>query len=160
MKSRVYLWVLIGASVIALGGCKAQQSAYAQAYERAQARSTVYQAPATQVNTPSQVYERPAVTPVLGNDVFQEEKITVMDGRNLKQYSVVVGSFMNRTNAESLKNRMQAQGYSPVLVQNEKGLYRVIVATYDTRAEAVGQRDAIKRQYPDFYDAWLLNRVY
>ena len=160
MKSRVYLWGLMGTLVIALGGCKAQQSAYTQAYETAQARSTVYQQPATPPPVvQNQGYERqqPAVQnqgygqqPVSGNDVFQNERITVMDGRDLRQYSVVIGSFVNRTNAESLKNRMQAQGYSPVVAQNEKGMFRVIVATYDTRAEAAAQRDVIKNRYPDF----------
>ena len=158
MKSRVYLWVLVCTLVIAFDGCKTKQSAYKQAYEAAQTRPTVYDTPVTQPSKPVQVFEQQPVDQT--NDRFQEERITVMDGRNLKQYSVVIGSFVNKTNAESLKNRMQAQGYSPVVVQNEKGLYRVVVATFDTRAEATAQRNAIKNRFPEFYDAWLLNRVY
>ena len=175
MKSKVYLFGLLCTIAIVFGGCKAKQSAYKQAYETAQARSIVSSQTPTE---PSRSYsadsysadsyspdsysppaiERPQTAPA--NDPFQTEKVTAVDGRNLLQYSVVIGSFVNRTNAESLKNRMQAQGYSPVVAQNEKGMYRVIVATFDSRAEATAQRNTIKSRYPEFYDAWLLNRAY
>ena len=158
MKSRVYVWGLMCTLVLAFGGCKAKESAYKQVYETAQARPTVSQTPPVSPGNSNRIIEQPQI--VQETDYFQEEKVTVMDGWNLKQYGVVIGSFVNKTNAESLKNRMQGEGYSPVVAQNEKGMYRVIVAAFDTRAEAVAKRDAIKRQFPDFYDAWLLNRQY
>ena len=157
MKSRVYVWGLMCVLVVAFGGCQTKQSAYKQVYETAQARSTVSQTPTTSTVNSNRVIEQPQ-TPA--HDYFQEERVMAMDGRNLKQYSVVIGSFINRTNAESLKNKMQAKGYSPVVAQNEKGMYRVIVATFDTQAEATAHRNSIKSQYPEFYDAWLLNRLY
>ena len=163
MKSRVYVWSLMCMLVIVFSGCKTQQSAYQlRAYEAAQARSTVYQQTPVYQTTPTAPpsdYSSPAIessqaTPV--DETFQTEKLTVVDG-NLRQYSVVIGSFINRTNADSLKKQMQAQGYSPIVAQNEKGWYRVIVATFDTRAEATAQRNAIKSR---FSDVWLLNRAY
>jgi len=168
MKASVYLWGLMCA-LLMFGGCKTKQSAYKQAYDAAQMRPTVYQAPPAVYQSPTPAFQEPATpTPAptrvfeqSSTEYFQEERITqVMDGRSLKQFSVVIGSFVNRTNAESLKNRMQTQGFSPVVVQNEKGLYRVIVATFDTRAEATAQRNAVKNRFPEFFDAWLLNRVY
>ena len=158
MKSRVYVWVLMCTLVIAFGGCKSRQSAYKQVFETAQARPTVSQTPPASTVNSNRVIEQPQNTTAY--DYFQEERVTAIDGRNLKQYSVVIGSFINKTNAESLKSRMQARGYSPVVAQNEKGMYRVIVATFDTRAEATAQRNSIKKQYTEFYDAWLLNRLY
>ena len=158
MKSRVYVGGLMCVLVIAFGGCKAKESAYKQVYETAQARPTVSQTPTVSTDNSSRIIEQPQPSSV--NDYFAEEKVTVMGGGNLKQYCVVIGSFINKTNAESRKNLVQKDGYSPVIVQNEKGMYRVIVAAFDTRAEAVAKRDAIKRQYRDFYDAWLLAPQY
>ncbi len=39
-------------------------------------------------------------------------------------YSVVIGSFKNKTNAYSLKERMQNEGYMPALGENEQGMLR------------------------------------
>ena len=52
---------------------------------------------------------------------------------------------------------MVQAGYSAVLATNDAGMLRVIVASFDTREEAVASRDAIKARFaPDFKDAWLL----
>jgi cell division protein FtsN len=155
MKATGYLAGLMCALVITLSGCKAKQSAYQKVYEAAQARPTVYQAPTVPAYTPA-----PVTLAVPDNATFQMEKITAVDGRGIKQYSVVIGSFLSKTNAESLKNRMQEYGYTPVLAQNEKGMYRVLVATFDDKADAYVQRDAVKERYPEFSDSWLLERVY
>jgi cell division protein FtsN len=155
MKATAYVAGLVAVLALTLSGCKAKQSAYQKVYEAAQARPTVYQAPPVPVYTPAPVT-------LTGPDpaTFQMEKITSVDGRGIKQYSVVIGSFLSKTNAESLKHRMQAFGYTPVLAQNEKGMYRVLVATFDDKADAYVQRDAVKERYPEFEDAWLLEQVY
>ena len=83
------------------------------------------------------------------------------DADAIKLYSVVVGSFKNRTNAFSLKERMQNEGYTPVLGENEQGMLRVIVTSFETKAEAEKSRDAIRAKYrPNFQDAWVLERTY
>ena len=83
------------------------------------------------------------------------------DASRLKRYSVVIGSFKNRTNAYALKERMQNAGYNAVLGENEQGMLRVIVASFDSKADAADSRDAIKAKYaPQFQDAWLLERAY
>ncbi|MDR0540726.1 MAG: SPOR domain-containing protein [Dysgonamonadaceae bacterium] len=166
MKSTGYLAGLMCVLAIAFSGCKPKQSAYQKVYEAAQSRPTVYQsqaapapaytpAPAAPVYAPAPV---PQAAPA--NATFQTERVTAVDGRGIRKYSVVIGSFLNKTNAESLKNRMQNYGYTPVLAQNEKGMYRVIVATFDDKSDAYIQRDAVKERYPEFYDAWLLERLY
>ena len=94
----------------------------------------------------------------------RQEKITPIEGEDadaIKLYSVVVGSFKNRTNAFSLKERMQNEGYTPVLGENEQGMLRVIVTSFETKAEAEKSRDAIRSKYrPNFQDAWVLERTY
>ena len=56
---------------------------------------------------------------------------------------------------------MQNAGYNAVLGENEQGMLRVIVASFDSKADAADSRDAIKAKYaPDFQDAWLLEKAY
>ncbi|GHT87953.1 cell division protein [Bacteroidia bacterium] len=157
MKSKIYLFGLVLTLVFSLSACKSKQSAYKQVYEAAQARSTVEAepAPAPTYNTTPVERTKPKAT-----GTFQSEKLTAVDGSGIKQFSVVIGSFINKTNAESLKSRMQAKGFSPVLALNDKNMYRVIVATFDNKPDAYDKRDEIRDNYPEFSDAWLLERAY
>ncbi|MDR0413193.1 MAG: SPOR domain-containing protein [Dysgonamonadaceae bacterium] len=148
MNSKFYLFGLMIVILFALSGCKAKQSAYSKVYETATAKPIVEEpAPAVSAPQPKRV----------DTDVFQKEKVKPLDGNSLQQYSVVIGSFLNQTNAQSLKEQMAYDGYRPVVAQNEKGMYRVIVATFSERSQAVTERDDIKVKYaPRFSDAWLL----
>ncbi|MDR0681043.1 MAG: SPOR domain-containing protein [Dysgonamonadaceae bacterium] len=151
MNSKFYLFGLVFVLLFSLSACKAKHSAYSQVYETAIARPIVEQEPAPAVSVPK---TKPADTAV-----FQKEKVKPVDGNKLHQYSVVIGSFLNQTNAKSLKEHMETEGYHPVLAQNEKGNYRVIIATFNERSEAVVKREEIKEKYaPRFNDAWLLEQ--
>ncbi len=56
---------------------------------------------------------------------------------------------------------MQNEGYTPVLGENEQGMLRVIVTSFDDKGDAYESRNAIKRKYdPNFQDAWILERQY
>ena len=142
--------------VMAFGtSCKSKQSAYKSAYEQAKARES-----AEPVNDS---VITPVSKPMDANDTRQE-RITPVAGENaagLRQFSVVIGSFQNRTNAYSLKERMQNDGYAPILAENEQGMLRVIVSSHDNRADADRSRNAIRSRYnPNFQDAWILQRSY
>ena len=86
----------------------------------------------------------------------------------MKAFSIVCGSFGVKANAESLKERLDAEGYSAKVVYNAtanngNGMYRVIAASYDDRAQATQAREDFKAKHsdnPDFQKAWLLYRVY
>ena len=141
-------------SLVSLSSCKTKQSAYRKAYEQAKQREV-----ATQDTKPAAQYEAPAASTAAPVTVRKERVSTYSgeDATRLKRFSVVVGSFQNPTNARSLKDRMEGQGYNAVLATNDAGMLRVIVASYDTRDEAVASRDAIRSRFaPDFKDAWLL----
>ena len=87
------------------------------------------------------------------------ERVRVIDGGELRNFSVVIGSFGVKTNADGLKARMAAEGFKVVLVQNERDMYRVVVASFDEKYDAANERDRIKVKYaPDFQDAWLLEK--
>ena len=109
---------------------------------------------------PAAQYEAPAVSAPAPPVTVRKERVSTYSGEDatrLKRFSVVVGSFQNPTNARSLKERMEGQGYNAVLATNDAGMLRVIVASFDTRDEAIASRDAIRSRFaPDFKDAWLL----
>jgi cell division protein FtsN len=88
----------------------------------------------------------------------------LVSGDGLKAYSVVCGSFGVKANAEGLKQRLDGEGYSAMVVYNaERNMYRVVVASYDDRVQAAQARDDFKAKHPenaDFQKAWLLYRVF
>ena len=136
--------------------CKSKQNAYKAAYEQAKEREMTNSEPVEEQITP--------VTKAKTSTATRQEKITPISGENpegIKLYSVVIGSFKNKTNAYSLKERMQNEGYMPVLGENEQGMLRVILTSHETRKEAEKSRDAIRAKFfPNFQDAWLLERTY
>ncbi len=136
--------------------CKSKQSAYKAAYEQAKEREMTKSEPVEEQIAP--------VTKAKTATATRQEKITPIAGENpegIKLYSVVIGSFKNKTNAYSLKERMQNEGYMPVLGENEQGMLRVILTSHETRKEAEKSRDAIRAKFfPNFQDAWLLERTY
>lgn len=152
--------LLFGAAIccmFALGSCKSKSSAYKTAYEQAKSNDDNRwedEEDDSEVLTSEEVsYEsvkQEKVKPVYGEDAS-----------GLKKYSVVIGSFKNRTNAYSLKERMSDEGYRPIIAENDYGMLRVIVSSFDSKADAARSRDAIKSKYaPNFQDAWLLERQY
>lgn len=156
------LLLLISATLL-LGAvaCKPKQSHYRQVYESAKQREIAEDNSSTSSYTTTStdvIVSKPA-EPVI---TVRKERLSPVegeDGMRLKQYSVVIGSFQNSTNAYSLKERMENDGYSPILARNESGMLRVIVTSFDSREAATASRDAIKQRYsPNFQDAWLLER--
>jgi lipoprotein len=149
--------------ILALGSCKPKQSAYKAAYEQAKEKETT--APVEAIEEQETVEEvAPVSKPRVSSVTTRTEKINAAQGEDasrLKRFSVVVGSFKNKTNAYSLKERMQNDGYNAVLGENEQGMLRVIVASFDNKADAAESRNAIKAKYaPNFQDAWILERQY
>jgi len=153
MKSRIYLlWSLALALLLSFNACKPKESAYKAAYEAAKAKEVADNQVVAEVTPVSKSYSDAV------NAVVQKEKVTAIDGAGIRQFSVVIGSFLNKTNAVSLKERMANQGFKSFLAQNEKGMFRVIVATFSDKASAVAERERVKdKYYPDFQDAWILD---
>ena len=101
----------------------------------------------------------PTPAPVVAEEkeVTRAEKFEVVEGQEnvvLKKYHVVIGSFGNKDNALRLQAQMRPQ-YEPILVQNDKGMYRVLLMTYDTYNEAKTKIAEVRSQFPD---AWVLIR--
>ena len=126
--------------------CKSQESAYKAAYEAAKANESA--------ETVTVVPQEETVAPVT-----IQGGLSVIKGEPLNAYSVIVGSFMNQTNAEGLYSTLVNRGYSARVVRTNEtinghtGWYRVAASSYDNKSYAVDSRNQLKGTYPD---AWLL----
>ena len=161
MKQFNVLLLAVGAA-IALSSCKSSQDAYRAAYENATTENASSSSDVVDLDQ-KPVMTVPSAKPTT-KGTLKKEKVTVVeddDISSLKKYSVVIGSFIGRSNAIGLRNNMIAMGYNAFLAKNEMGAFRVIVSSYDTREGADEARDTLKMKYaPDrFQDAWILESV-
>lgn len=159
--------IMMGAAVCAvfmMSSCKSKESAYKKAWEKAQAQptetSTTTTTPVQQVTTQTTVAPV-ATTPVAdySNVTVRNESVTFVEGSPLKQYGVVVSSPTIKSNAVALMQKFASQGYNSSVAQaqvNGQTHYRVVVCSFDTKAEAAQARDQVKSQHPEYSDAWLL----
>jgi cell division protein FtsN len=171
MKKTTILCVGLCAAM-AFTSCKSNESAYKRAYEKAKQYDTAaaQQAPQTpQTAAPQTTEEVAVVAPVeakpanearvvdnLDNVSVRQENVTVVSGAGLKNFSVVVGSFSLRANADGLQETLGSVGYDAQVVLNsavQPAMYRVVAATFDTKAEAAASRNDLQTKYPG---AWLL----
>lgn len=72
---------------------------------------------------------------------------------SLKRYSVVVGSFMSKDNADALVVSLKGQGYNTEVVQNEQGLNRVVIFTSNSSGAAIAQAKKVRSR---FSGAWVM----
>lgn len=157
MKKSVLFGLLSVLFVFA--SCKSKENAYKQAYEAAKAQENTQ----VQVNTPVKVTPVATVSSTSDYDsapVRQEQVSVVSVSGELKAYSVVCGSFSLQANAQGLKDFLIGEGYKAGIVKNvEKNMFRVIIGSYDTKADAARAREAFKVKYPsraDFQGSWIL----
>jgi cell division protein FtsN len=161
MKKTVYLMILPVALLIA--SCKTIHPA--GIYEKA---------PEVSQNQPTPVISSPTVssspttttssTPAPANPVattqedVRKESFTLASTEtnqnpiNMK-YNVVVGSFENQSNAQRLSATLKAEGKDPAVVVNQKGMFRVIISSYNDYAQATQVKLSLQSRFPG---AWLL----
>ncbi|TLX76507.1 SPOR domain-containing protein [Labilibacter sediminis] len=110
------------------------------------------------------VKEEPKVKPIVKKEkkpiVVKEEKITIVEDIDNKdhKYYVIIGSFKVLNNAKNYKNTLSEEGFTPVILENESGLYRVSVAAYNIETDARTKVDQIRNTYEKYNDTWLLIR--
>lgn len=169
MKKNLFVVLGIGAAVL-MTSCKSQQSAYRQAWEKAQQAQNAgtqdeQQAGNTQSETVTVTPVTPAqtTTPVTDNSDVRtiDGEMSVIKGSPLKTYSVVVSSFVTQANAEGLQTRLTNEGYDARVVKTNEtingktGWFRVVASSYDDKASAVQSRTNLRAKFPG---AWLLYR--
>ena len=172
---KVLLGTLAIAAAFAMTSCKSQESAYRKAYLQAQAnQQQAANAGTTTVAVPND--DDVSITPVttqtavgMYDNASQNEVDntpvrsydgghSVMNGTQLRAYSVVVGSFTVQANAEGLCQQLRNSGYDARVAKantpiNGQTWYRVVASSYDSKASAVQSRNELKNR---FADAWLL----
>jgi cell division protein FtsN len=109
------------------------------------------------------VKEEPKVKPVVKKKtpiVVKEEKVNVIEesADNTSKFYVIIGSFNVLDNAKNYKANLTKESFSPIILRNENGLYRVSVASYNDEEKARAKVDAIRNQYEKYNDTWLLIR--
>ncbi len=87
---------------------------------------------------------------------FDREEDEVTQDENT--YFVIVGSFMERTNAENFMVTLRGQGFSPTILLSEAGFHRVSVDSFEEEAPARARIQHIRTNYPSYHDTWLLIR--
>lgn len=165
-------FMVLGAAMciaMAFTGCKSSESAYKKAYEKAKSQEQT----STDNDDSSTQQDAPVVAPVetqtqtqpvtetrtvdnYDNEPVRRENVSVVNGAGLKAYSVVVGSFGVKANAEGLQQRLKNAGYDAQVAYNAgNNMYRVVASTYDSKASAVQSRNQLRATYTD---AWLLSK--
>lgn len=160
-------------AAMAFTSCKSSESAYKQAYLKAkqqeemqQQQQQQQQEEPTAVVQPQEetvvvpLEEKPAnntqVVDNADNVQVRQETVSVVNGDGLKNFSVVVGSFSLKANAEGLQQTLKSQGYNAQVVVNNNvspAMYRVVATTFDSKGDAASSRSSLQSKYPG---AWLL----
>ena len=157
MKKILYVCAAVCA-VFMMSSCKSKESAYKKAYEKAKAQETTLATQPEETTVVAPVVSRPVTETTVVDNVdnvsVRQESLTVVDGAGLRNFSVVVGSFSVKANAEGLTQTLRNQGYAAQIAYNaSRNMYRVVASTYDDKASAVRSRNDLRNTYPD---AWLL----
>ena len=140
-------------AVLALASCgTSKESAYKKAYEKAQQQEAQQEPVVTPLETTTPTE---STTTEVDNATVRQENVDLISGSGLQNFSVVVGSFSLKANAEGLASTLKSAGYDSQIVYNsERHMYRVIASTFVDKAGAVKSRNELRAgKYPD---AWLL----
>ena len=159
----------IACAALMFTGCKSSESAYKQAYLKAKQQEELQQKQEAEAQAAAQEQENNVVAPLeekpvtetqvvdnADNVPVRQETVSVVAGSGLKNFSVVVGSFSLKANAEGLQQTLNNQGYNAQVVVNNNvspAMYRVVATTFDSKGEAAASRNALQEKFPG---AWLL----
>ena len=96
----------------------------------------------------------PKIDPVVP---MKQEKVEDIEGAEIKECYVIVGSFKSKQRAENLRKALITMGFkqSSILI-NENGMYRVSAASFNNRTSCWDEVFRIRQKYPQFSDAWGL----
>lgn len=144
---RTVLILLIIATI--LSACKARQMAPAEPAEP----------PVDEQITelPEEPEEAPVEIPVIKESFEFEQEEDEID-HQVNQFFVILGSFRVSENANRFKSHLEEEGFAPVILISETGFHRVSVDSYSDEADARQRVLQIRRDYPEYHDAWLLIR--
>lgn len=144
------------ALILGFASCKPKQSAYQSVYEAAKAREL-------EGNTTEEVSKPVYPTYNASDEAVRTEKIEAVDkadASGLKDYSVVVATLSVKPNADALKKKLESEGHRIILAKNEQGMFRVIIGSYNSKAEAAAKREQVNAEYQAKGNTLYLKRTY
>jgi hypothetical protein len=134
--------------------CKSNEKAYNVAYQNLKEK-----------NEESLLAQRANTAETISDDVVKKapgmvkvhETVTLILGKqeDLSTYNIVIKSFINRTNAKSLFDRMVDDGHKAVLVQNKESMFRIIISACKYEKDADNMLAEARKEWPE---AWILVR--
>ena len=154
MKRHFY-WLMLAALLgTGLCACKSKQQVVSIPNAHAEAVSAPAETPAPQSVAQPMPAPQPAAQPEeVRDEVFELDPAETNTQVMTQKYHVVVGSFKNRDNAKGLQQTLNAEGNAAVIVLNEHGMYRVLIASFPEYQQARAKINTIKDRFPD---AWVL----
>lgn len=153
MNKTIRLILALAVVMLATSACKTKQKV-AEIPAGAKITASVPTPAPSTVTTPQAVVTEPAT--VNEPEVVRNENFTLVDGEKdalNNKYHVVVGSFGKQSNAQGLQKTLTAEGNRALIVINEKGMYRVLIASFNDYNQAHAK---IKEIANRFADAWVL----
>ncbi len=144
MKKTIRLIIALCIVLIATSACKTKQKVAA--------------IPGANIPAKATVVEKPKVveTVVPEPEVVQKDKYTLIDGSSdtfKSKYHVVVGSFEQKEKALGLQSILKKEGNNALVVVNEKGMYRVLIASFNDYNQAHAKIKDINTRFPG---SWVL----
>ncbi len=109
------------------------------------------------VEAPEEPVEAPVDIPVV-EESFEFEREEDEVAQQVNRFFVILGSFRVNENANRFKSQLDNKGFNPVILLSETGFHRISVDSYEREADARHRVLQIRRDYPEYHDAWLLIR--
>jgi len=154
MKRTIRLIIALAIVMTATTACKTKQKiAEVPAGANVEASSTKT---ATTATTTSPATQQISEVTSSESEVTRNENFSLVEGESASlkyKYHVVVGSFSKQPNAKSLQTSLKSEGNSALVVVNEKGMYRVLISSYNDYNQAHARIKQISDRFPD---AWVL----
>jgi len=100
-----------------------------------------------------------SASPYVKEVTVREEKVKVIDDEDvIYKYYVIIGSFKVVENARNFRSTLISEGFTPVILENTEGFYRVSVAFFNDEKAARNRIEHIRNNYEKYNDVWLLIR--
>lgn len=71
-------------------------------------------------------------------------------------YFVIIGSFGQLDNAKNYRETLLDEGFTPIILHSETGMYRVCVNSFKSENEARSRVSQLRQAFPKYSDVWLL----
>ncbi|MBP5365429.1 MAG: SPOR domain-containing protein [Bacteroidales bacterium] len=90
----------------------------------------------------------------------KEEAVKIIETTGTEEvvgnYHIIIGSFKVLANAQTLSEQALKNEFSPSILENEEGMYRVSIFTCELEKTARRKIAEIRSRYPEYVGTWLL----